>query len=122
MIIHTYPKICNCISNANSFLLHHLEYMTRWNPKTTNTMTLDATEKYAEIASDAGLTPSQLAIGFVRSREFVKKNGSVILGATTMEQLKENLAPFENDIMLDEEVLARIDEVHLTSRDPCCSL
>jgi aryl-alcohol dehydrogenase-like predicted oxidoreductase len=96
--------------------------MTRWNPKTTNTMTLDATEKYAEIASDAGLTPSQLAIGFVRSREFVKKNGSVILGATTMEQLKENLAPFENDIMLDEEVLARIDEVHLTSRDPCCSL
>ena len=122
MIIHTYPKICNCISNANSFLLNHLEYMTRWNPKTTNTMTLDATEKYAEIASDAGLTPSQLAIGFVRSREFVKKNGSVILGATTMDELKENLAPFENDIMLDEEVLARIDEVHLTSRDPCCSL
>ncbi|KAL7459521.1 hypothetical protein ACHAWC_011292, partial [Mediolabrus comicus] len=109
-------------STSNSRFVKFPEYMTRWNPKTTNTMTLDATEKYAEIASDAGLTPSQLAIGFVRSREFVKKNGSVILGATTMEQLKENLAPFENDIMLDEEVLARIDEVHLTSRDPCCSL
>ena len=68
------------------------------------------------------MTPSELAIGFVRSREFVKKNGSVIVGATTMEQLKENLAPFVDDVSLDEEILARIDEVHLKCKDPCCSL
>ena len=106
----------------NSRFIRFPDYMKRWHPKHATTTTLDATEEYAKIASDAGLTPSELAIGFVRSREFVKKNGSVIVGATTMEQLKENLAPFVNDVTLDEQVLARIDEVHLSCKDPCCSL
>ena len=86
--------------------------------------TLDATEQYAQIALDAGMTPSELAIAFVRSRKFVEKNGSVIVGATTMEQLEQNLAPFDHGaaVELDEKVLAKIDEVHMKCRDPCCSL
>jgi len=107
---------------SNSRFVRFGDYMKRWHPNFATKMTLDATEEYAKIARDAGLTPSELAIGFVRSREFVKKNGSVIVGATTMDQLKENLAPFVNDVKFDEEVLARIDEVHLRCRDPCCSL
>lgn len=109
-------------STPNSRFIRFGDYMKRWHPNFAAQTTLDATEEYAKIASDAGLTPSELAIGFVRSREFVKKNGSVIVGATTMEQLKENLAPFVNDVTLDEQVLARIDEVHLKCKDPCCSL
>ena len=37
---------------------------------------------------------------------------------------KENFAPFVDGekVQLDEEVLMRIDEVHMKSRDPCCSL
>jgi len=109
-------------STPNSRFLRFGEYMKRWHPNFATKTTLDATEEYSQIASDAGLTPSELAIGFVRSREFVKKNGSVIVGATTMEQLKENLAPFVDNVTLDEEILARIDEVHLKCKDPCCSL
>ena len=109
-------------STDNSRFVRFGDYMKRWHPNFATKTTLDATEEYSKIASDAGLTPSELAIGFVRSREFVKKNGSVIVGATTMEQLKENLAPFADDVTLDEEILARIDEVHLKCKDPCCSL
>jgi len=109
-------------STTNSRFVRFGDYMKRWHPNFATKTTLDATEEYSKIASDAGLTPSELAIGFVRSREFVKKNGSVIVGATTMEQLKENLAPFADDVTLDEEILARIDEVHLKCKDPCCSL
>lgn len=96
----------------------------RWHPNFATRATLEATEEYAEIASSVGMTPSQLAIAFVRSRRFVKDNGSVIVGATTLEQLKENLSPFASgdDMLLDDETLAKIDEVHMKCRDPCCSL
>lgn len=70
--------------------------MKRWHPASASKSTLDATEDYTTIAKDAGMTPSELAIAFVRSRsrQFVEKSGSLIVGATSMEQLKENLAPF----------------------------
>ncbi len=41
---------------------------------------------------------------------------SVIIGATTMEQLKENIAAF--DIELDADTLAKIDALHLAHRNP----
>jgi len=111
-------------STSNSRFVRFPDYMKRWHPSSASTGTLDASEQYAQIAQDAGMTPSELAIAFVRSRKFVEKNGSVIVGATTMEQLKENLAPFVDGVAveLDEEILARIDEVHMKSRDPCCKL
>ena len=97
--------------------------MRRWHPMTASQATLDATEEYAIIAQEAGMTPSQLAIAFVRSRQFVKNNGSVIVGATTLEQLQENLSPFDgNDVQIDEDALKKIDEVHMKCRDPSCSL
>ena len=69
------------------------------------------------------MTPSELAIAFVRSRRFVADNGSVIVGSTTMEQLEENLAPFDGRPMaFDESLLEAIDEVHMSCRDPCCAL
>mmetsp|Transcript_9342 Transcript_9342/g.19417 ORF Transcript_9342/g.19417 Transcript_9342/m.19417 type:complete len:98 (-) Transcript_9342:132-425(-) len=97
--------------------------MKRWHPDSASKETLEATEEYAKIAADVGITPSELAIAFVRTRKFVKDHGAVIVGATTLEQLKENLAPFDGTpVVLDEDVLKRIDEVHMRCRDPCCSL
>lgn len=113
-------------SSSDSRFVRFPDYMKRWHPSSASKATLDATEEYTEIATEAGMTPSELAIAFVRSRKFVEKAGSVIVGATTREQLEENLAPFvENSRsaeLLDEEVLAKIDEVHMKCRDPCCSL
>ena len=43
--------------------------------------------------------------------------GSVIIGATSLAQLKENLDAFET-VTLDEETLAAIDEVHVRLRNP----
>ncbi|KAL7475169.1 hypothetical protein ACHAW6_001093 [Cyclotella cf. meneghiniana] len=109
--------------NDNSRYVRFPDYMRRWHPSSATRSTLDATEEYARIAEEAGMTPAELAIAFVRSRRFVKENGSVIVGATTMEQLKENLRPFDGkDVELNDEILARINEVHLRCRDPSCSL
>ena len=98
------------------------DYMTRWNPRTATEATLAAVDDYSRIAEEAGLTPSQLAIAFCRSRKFIADNGSVIVGATTVEQLKENMESFDTPVELSEDVLAKIDEVHLRCRDPCCTL
>jgi len=81
-----------------------------------------AVDEYSRIAEEAGLTPSQLAVAFRRSRKFIANSGSVIVGATTVEQLKENMEPFDTPVELSEDVLAKIDEVHLRCRDPCCTL
>ena len=66
-----------------------------------------ATELYAALAKGNGLTPAQLALAFVNSRPFVSAN---IIGATTMGQLKENIASIE--IKLSDEVLTQIERIH----------
>ncbi len=52
----------------------------------------EAVAAYVELAEAHGITPAQLALKFVYSRWFVD---SAIIGATTMEQLKENIDAFE---------------------------
>ena len=49
----------------------------------------------------------QLAQAFVNSRPFVTSN---IIGATTMDQLKENIESI--DIELTEEILEKINLIH----------
>ena len=66
----------------------------------------EAVAAYVEIAQRYQITPVQLAIAFVRSRWFVT---STIIGATSLEQLKENLSSLE--ITLNQEVLKEIDAV-----------
>jgi aryl-alcohol dehydrogenase-like predicted oxidoreductase len=72
-----------------------------------------ATQEYVRIAQAAGLTPATLALAFARTRQFT---ASVILGATTLEQLKENLASAE--VMLSAEVLEQIEAVHQRYPNP----
>jgi len=72
-----------------------------------------AVAAYVEIAQRYQLSPAQLAIAFVRSRWFV---ASTIIGATTLEQLKENIDSI--NVVLDKEILAEIDAVHTQYPNP----
>lgn len=67
----------------------------------------EATKKYQELAKANGLSLAQMALAFVNSRKFLTSN---IIGATTMEQLKENIDSIT--IELSAEVLNGIEEIH----------
>ncbi|WP_341528355.1 NADP(H)-dependent aldo-keto reductase [Nostoc sp. UHCC 0302] len=77
-------------------------------PKVTEVVTA-----YVEVAKRHQLSPAQLALAFVRSRWFV---ASTIIGATTLEQLKENIESV--NVVLDKEILAELDAVHAQSPNP----
>lgn len=68
---------------------------------------------YVDLARRYGMTPVQLALSFVTSRWLV---ASTIIGATSMDQLKENIAACAQD--LPDEVLKEIDALHLRYPDP----
>lgn len=74
----------------------------------------EAIDAYLDIAKEAGLDPSQMALAFVTSRPFVASN---IIGATKMEQLKADIASQQLKISADVE--ARIDAVHQWRGNPC---
>ena len=73
----------------------------------------EAVVAYADVASRHGLSLTQLALAFVRSRWFV---ASTIIGATTRAQLAENLASV--DVTLAPEVVADIEHVHTRYPSP----
>ena len=72
-----------------------------------------ATRLYHEIAQQNGLTLTQLALAFIEQQPFVT---STIIGATTMEQLKENIDTI--NVTLSEELLQAIDGVQEKIPDP----
>lgn len=72
-----------------------------------------ATEQYAQLAEQHGLTLTQLALAFIKQQFFVT---STIIGATNLDQLKENIQAFE--IELSEEVLQGIDAIHRQQPNP----
>ena len=72
-----------------------------------------ASKAYAELARAHGLTPTQLALSFVYHRWFVT---STIIGATNMNQLKENIAAW--DTKLSPEVMLQIEDLHLRMMNP----
>jgi len=73
-----------------------------------------AISTYVALARKQGLDPSQLAISYALSRPFMT---SVIIGATTMEQLKTDIAAA--DLTLPEAVFEEIDQIHLDYPNPC---
>lgn len=72
----------------------------------TNENCFKATQLYKELAIKNGLTLTEMAIAFVNQQDFVT---STIIGATTIDQLKENIAAF--DVQLNEEVIAEIEKI-----------
>ena len=72
-----------------------------------------ATEAYVAIAREAGLSPAQMALAYVNSRPFLASN---LIGATTLDQLEENLASAE--LQLPAEVIEAIEAVHDDNPNP----
>ncbi len=72
-----------------------------------------ATQEYLRIAQEAGLTPATLALAFARTRPFTS---SVILGATTMAQLQEDLDSAQ--VTLSDDTLAAIEAAHQRYPNP----
>lgn len=72
-----------------------------------------AIRKYLSLAEDRGITLLQLAQKFVDSRPFVT---SSIIGATSMDQLRENIAAFDMD--WDDDLEQGVTEIHLENPDP----
>ncbi|ASL84356.1 MULTISPECIES: NADP(H)-dependent aldo-keto reductase [Serratia] len=79
---------------------------TRFN-RYSGQQTQRAIAEYVALAKKHGLDPSQMALAFVRQQPFV---ASTLLGATSVEQLKINLDSL--DVILDEEVLQALEEIH----------
>ncbi|HKY89843.1 MAG TPA: NADP(H)-dependent aldo-keto reductase [Nevskiaceae bacterium] len=73
-----------------------------------------ATAAYVALARRHGLVPAQMALAFVKSRPFVI---SALIGATTMAQLRENVAAHE--LKLSREVMQEIEAIHKRYTIPC---
>jgi len=72
-----------------------------------------AGDAYAALAREHGLSPAQMALAYVNSRPFLTSN---IVGATSIEQLEENLGSL--DVKLDEPVLEAIEAIHRSNANP----
>ncbi|ONK79615.1 uncharacterized protein A4U43_C01F8170 [Asparagus officinalis] len=87
-------------------------YMERYNRSASK----EATQLYVELAKKHGLTPVQLALGFVRDRPFVT---SSIIGATSLDQLKEDIDAFTlTPRPLPTEVADGIEDIFKRYKDP----
>lgn len=79
------------------------ERFNRYNSEQTTA----AIEEYVALAGDHGLSPAQMALAFVNQRPFLTSN---IIGATSMEQLRENIASI--DVELNDDILNGIEAIH----------
>lgn len=68
-----------------------------------------AVRAYVDLARAHGLDPSAMALAFCLTRPFM---ASVIIGATTMEQLKTDIG--SKDVTLSDEVMKGILHIHRT--------
>lgn len=75
---------------------------------------LEAFVAYNNLARSFGMTPALFANAFVTSRSFVTSN---IIGATTMDQLKEAID--SADVTWTEEMQKAVDEIHQKVGNPC---
>ena len=73
----------------------------------------EATRRYLKIAEDNNITLAQMSLAFVNQQPFVTSN---IIGASKMEQLKENIDNI--DVTLSKEILNQINAVHAVIPNP----
>jgi aryl-alcohol dehydrogenase-like predicted oxidoreductase len=73
-----------------------------------------AIEKYNKIANNHGLNFAQMSLKFCELQPFVT---SVIIGATTMDQLKTDIESV--NIKLNDEVINEINEIQKIYPNPC---
>ena len=84
-----------------------------WFTRYSNEECLSAVKKYSAIAKKYNLSLTHMSLAFVNSQPFVASN---IIGATTMEQLKENIESVNLD--LSQDILDEINQVHASQPNP----
>ena len=88
----------------------HKDFWTRYNKPNADR----AIEAYYEVAKKYKLDLAQMSLKFLEIQPFVT---SVIIGATTMEQLKTNIESV--NINLTEKIINEINEVQKIYPNPC---
>ena len=78
-----------------------------------NPLAMKAYEEYHKLAKENNITMVQLAQAFVNSRPFVTSN---IIGATSMDQLKENIGSI--NVKLNQDTLDKINLIHNNNPNP----
>jgi aryl-alcohol dehydrogenase-like predicted oxidoreductase len=78
-----------------------------------NPLAMKAYDEYYKLAKEYNMTMVQLAQAFVNSRPFVTSN---IIGATTIDQLKENIGSIS--VKLNQEILDKINLIHNNNPNP----
>jgi len=73
----------------------------------------EATRMYLELAEQNNMSLAQMSLAFVNQRSFITSN---IIGATSLNQLKENISSVE--VNLSDEMLIKIDEIHAGIPNP----
>ena len=73
-----------------------------------------AIEKYFKLAKDLDIDLVEMSYSYVLNKPFVK---SCIMGATSLLQIEKNLKCL--DIKLSQEILKKIDNIHLSDPNPC---
>lgn len=74
---------------------------------------LEATKRYFKIAKHHGLSLTQMSLAFINQQPFLTSN---IIGATTLEQLKENIDSI--NVELSEQIIKEINAVHNAIPNP----
>ena len=82
-------------------------------PRYQGTRTQLAVEEYHKVAQKHNLSLAKMSLAFVNVQPFVTSN---IIGATSMEQLKENIDSINLD--LSEEVIEEINAIHENNPSP----
>ena len=78
-----------------------------------NEEAVKATRAYKELADKYDLSLTHLALAFVNQQPFVTSN---IIGATSLDQLKENIESIE--VELSDEVMEEINKIHVSFPNP----
>ena len=84
-----------------------------WFTRYSNDECLNAVKKYSKVAKKYNLSLTHMALAFVNSRPFVASN---IIGATTMQQLKENIESV--NVNLSETIIDEINQIHASQPNP----
>jgi len=79
----------------------------------TNPQAVSLTRHYADLAEKHGLSLTHLSLAFVNQRPFVTSN---IIGATNIDQLKENIDSI--NISLSADILKEIDQIQALQPNP----
>jgi len=74
---------------------------------------IEASKRYLKIAEEYDMSPAKMALAFVNQQPFLTSN---IIGATTIEQLEENIDSI--NLTLSKEVLKAINKVHSEIPNP----